>query len=295
MSRGPSVVILALLAAFTGACGGLENAEPTDPVERPKSIDIDHPDRPDELVVRVTVGGGFVPAEYNLTELPMFSLYGDGTIIAPGPQIAIFPAPALPNLQSRRIAEEGIQSILKGALEAGLQGPDRKLTNDRITDAPTTEFTVITEGRTHTASAYALGVDAGPEEDDGDREPEDRRALRQFLEELTSLDQWLPNDQISGEMPFEPEGLRIFTKQSVSEQLEPGLEQPELDWPVSADLAEFGEPYGSIGYRCGVVEGQDLQRILDAAQRANQLTPWVSGGQTFRVLFRPLLPDETGC
>ena len=28
---------------------------------------------------------------------------------------------------------------------------------------------------------------------------------------------------------------------------------------------------------------------------ANQLTPWVDGDVSSTILFRPLLPDETGC
>ena len=36
-------------------------------------------------------------------------------------------------------------------------------------------------------------------------------------------------------------------------------------------------------------------RLGPAAQQANQLTPWISGGRRFHVVFRPLLPDESGC
>ena len=42
---------------------------------------ISHPTGADEVVLRVSTGGGFVPIEYNYTMVPEFTLYGDGRII----------------------------------------------------------------------------------------------------------------------------------------------------------------------------------------------------------------------
>jgi hypothetical protein len=35
--------------------------------------------------------------------------------------------------------------------------------------------------------------------------------------------------------------------------------------------------------------------VLTAAADATAITPWGSGGDTWSLLFRPLLPEETGC
>ena len=51
---------------------------------------------PDDLVLRIDVSGGFLAPGVALTHLPMFSLYGDGRVIREGPQIEIYPQPALP-------------------------------------------------------------------------------------------------------------------------------------------------------------------------------------------------------
>lgn len=285
--------VFALFVVLLSACGDRsQNGGATD--SDGESDVVEHPEEPDELVLRVTVGGGFVPVEFNLTEVPAFSLYGDGSIITPGPQIAIFPAPALPNLQQKKVTEEGIQMILAEAVDAGLEGPDRRLTNDRIADAPTTAFTVVTDAGAHTTSVYALGIGTGPQEGPGD-DRQTRSRLRQFQEMVSSLEQSLPAGEISAERPFEPKRLRLFVREGTPEPSEPGLEQPELGWPLDGGLAGFGEPHTSLDYRCGVVEGEDVQRLLDAAKRANQLTPWVSDGRSYGVLFRPLLPDEMGC
>ena len=91
-----------------------------------------------EIVLQVTSGGGFVPIEYNLTLVPQFSLYGDGTVIVTGPVIAIYPGPALPNLQTARVSEETVQAILSAAREAGLFANDVDYGRPQITDVPTT-------------------------------------------------------------------------------------------------------------------------------------------------------------
>lgn len=285
----------AMLTALMCACSGTgRDADPT-PQATPAAGRIEHPEGEDELILRVTVGGGFVPVESNLTELPVFSLFGDGSLVVPGPQIAIFPGPALPNVQARTVSEEGVQAILARAREAGLEGADRHLPMERIADAPTTTFTVTAGGRTHTTSAYALGIEAGPEGEN--EEPQERRQLKELRDDLTGLEQWLPSGEVGPERPYDFSRLRVFVMEGTSGGTGGEvLEQAEVPWPLDeSPLAEFGEPYGQIAYRCGVVEGEGLDEVLRAARQANQLTPWSSEGVIYSLLFRPLLPDESGC
>jgi len=44
-----------------------------------------------------------------------------------------------------------------------------------------------------------------------------------------------------------------------------------------------------------VATGAQLDTVLAAVAKANQNTPWSSGGNTYSITFRPLLPDESGC
>ena len=55
-----------------------------------------------QVVLRIEQGGGFVPIEWNLTNMPMVSLFGDGLVVMPGAQIEIYPGPALPALSHAR-------------------------------------------------------------------------------------------------------------------------------------------------------------------------------------------------
>ena len=68
----------------------------------------------DQVVLRIEQSGGFVAVQYNLTRMPMLSLYGDGRYVTPGPQIEIYPGPALPALAQQRLTPEAIHLLHPG-------------------------------------------------------------------------------------------------------------------------------------------------------------------------------------
>lgn len=254
---------------------------------------IDHPTGSDDLILRVHVGGGFVPIEYSLREIPFFSLYGDGRLVTVGPQIEIYPGPALPNLQVTGISEEGIQAILEAAREAGLFGPDAHYDHPGIADVPTTTFTVVAEGRRHVISAYALGFD----EPAGMIPPDQlkaRQELNEFNMKLGDLRSWLPEGSVGEEEPLTFDELRIFVREGAPRSDE-GLDQQPKDWPLDTPLSEFGAIDQDLDLRCGSVYGPELATLLPAAQESNELTPWSSDGLSYQLILRPLLPDESGC
>ena len=261
----------------TGATGGIE-----------------HPTGSDQVILRVQTGGGFVPVEWNLRSVPGFTLLGDGRLIVEGPVIEIYPGPAMPNLLVSRLTEAAIQAILAEAERAGLLGGDATYDYPCVADAPTTTFTVSAGGTTSTVSAYALGFedDAGQSACAGT----DRRAraeLWDFSMRLGDLRSWLPEGSVSAEEPYVPAEMRVYVQPYRGD---PELPQRLIEWPLEVPLAEFGRPDPNLpGVRCGVVSGPDLEALLPLANRANQLTPWVSDRDRHGLIFRPLLPDEHGC
>lgn len=279
--------VVLLLALLLAACGSA--AEDGD-LDRP-----DYPKGANDLVFSISNEGGFVPVEFNLTRLPDLAVYGDGRVISQGPQILIFPGPALPNLLVRRLTPEGLDSLVGKAATAGLTGPDRsfRAAADRVTDLPDTVFRLVTEEGEHTTSVYGFGSG----EDLNAAEGTDRasiQALHTLRDELTNLEATLPAGSVGPEEFYEMSELRVFV--SSPPVAEEGLEQTPAVWPLAQPLTEFGAPVQPEGFRCGTVAGEDLVAVLEVVNQANQLTPWAdSAGLEYGLSFRPLLPDETGC
>jgi len=252
--------------------------------------------QPDRLVVRIETGGGLVPFDVLFRNIPEFSLFEDGRAMTQGPQTAIYPGPALPDLVQRRVTSRGFQRILDEARKAGLYGPDRSYLLANVADATTTRFTLIESGRRHTVSVYALDLDPGSS-GLGQGDVAARKALRQFRDHMLDLSGWLPNGDVGPEGPYLADRMRVYARSfSGPPEAQDLLKQPSRRWPLATPLATFGSPVPTgAGLRCGVVDGADFDMLYTAAKTATILTPWESKGQNYQLLFRPLLPDEQGC
>lgn len=253
-----------------------------------------HPTGANELVLRIETGGGLVPWDFQLGQVPELSIFGDGRVIVTGPQIAIYPGPALPNLVTFRLSEDGLQRLLENARAAGLLGPDAHYDYPGIADAPTTTFTVVADGKRHVVSAYALSMTGN----DVQVDPAVRRAraaLAEFEQKTSDLRSWLADRIVEPETVLRFESLRVYAT-AAAPDASGGVEPNFADWPLSVSLAAFGGPASNPpDIRCGVVEGADLVTLLPAIQASNELTFWRSEGATYHLVLRPLLPDESGC
>ena len=148
-----AIAPVALVALIAAACADSSSTTSNDG-------GIEHPTGADQLVLRVATGGGFTAPEYQLRLIPEFSLYGDGSIITPGPQIEIYPPPALPSVQTQPVSEDGVQAILQAAIDAGVD-TDHDMTDmgsTMVADAATTTFTISVNGATNSFGVYALGM-----------------------------------------------------------------------------------------------------------------------------------------
>jgi len=245
-----------------------------------------------QLVLRIEDVGGFVPVQYNLTRLPTVSLYDDGLLLIPGAQIEIYPGPALPALSRQHVSSDALRSLLLLAVDAGL-GKDRDLRTMTVSDLPTTVFTLVIDGQQHTTRVYGLGVDLSPKPEGMSQEEfQARQELADFQAKVSDTS-WLPTGSVTEEGMYEPTALRIF---SSPYRPDPELTEPPIAWPLTPGLDAFGDPQDAAGgIRCGTVEGDATASLLPLVERANQLTPWTSDGTRYGLLFRPLLPDESGC
>ena len=286
MKVRPAAATLLLLLALA-ACA----ETPVDPGD---GGGIDHSTSPDHVLVQLSYEGGFVPVEWTYTNFPFYSLYGDGTNVLPGAQIEIYPGPALPAISSRHVDEAGIQAILEVAIAAVENVPADldDLGYMSIADASTTVITVSAGGVDRTIRAYALGELTERPDGMPEREYQARLQLQELVAKLTGPTDWMPEGSVGPEGDYEASAARLFV--GAYRPVE-DLAQEPVPWPLDEGLAGFGAPVAPGGHRCGVVQGADWDTVHEAATSANTLTPWADGGERFSILFRPLLPDETGC
>jgi hypothetical protein len=87
--------------------------------------------------------------------------------------------------------------------------------------------------------------------------------------------------------PYEPERLAVLA-----------VEVPTADGRRSAarwPLSPVGQGAMVAGARCSVVSGPDLRTANRRSRTARPGTRWLSGGKTYVIRVRPLLPDESTC
>jgi hypothetical protein len=294
----PLVVIATLGALVAAGCGGADTDSPAGSSTAPPASQagaIEHATGPTDIVLRVNTGGGFVPVEFNLKSLPSYTLYGDGTVIRPVVSSAdVAQAPNVTPLETIKLDETGIQSLLEQAKAAGLLAPGTVDYGDMgalgVSDMPTTNVTLNAGGVTASHDAYGL-LFAPTEPPAGNLTPaqrEARAALRGFVA--------LTEQQDPKATAYAPTRLAVW--------IAPALAQPTGDsepvvWPLATAPAVSDTPGAEgIDFRCTVVEGDDAATLVDAVQKAPAGAQWIASpdrNATFQVVVRALLPDEAGC
>lgn len=278
---GPALaaaVLLVLAGCGERGAAGTPTPTPTPPPTQPAATA--------GLVMRIEYTGGFVGPAVTAGRLPLVSLYADGRVVTEGPMIEIYPAPALPNLQERRIQASAVQRLVDQALAAGV-GDTTDLGSPPVADATATRFTVVTASHTYVREVYAL-IDT-PVGADGltDEQRAARRRLSDLLDTVTGA-----AAGGSETTAYAPAAVAALVRPWTDPQ--DGMTQPDAAWPGPALP---GEPLGGLpDLTCVTASGDQARALLTAAASARATTPWVTAdGARWSVDFRPLLPDETGC
>lgn len=279
-------------AAGSGGPGSSAGAATASPAAASPATAYDYDHSASALVLRIDSGGGLVPLDFFLDHVPQFSLYGDGTLLMPGPVDAIYPAPLLPSIRTVGLSSAEMQRVLAAADAAGLLGPDASLPLAGVMDAPTTTFTTVVAGHRHVVSAYALGIQ-GPATDD-QAVAAARARLLDFETKSANLGAFLGRD-VSGAPAYVPASMRIFAAPFDPATDTAGVTRTTATWPLASDPAA-GATTGRGGqYHCTAVSGAELAAFIQVAAEANALTIWVAPSGRYTLLVRPNLPDESGC
>jgi hypothetical protein len=293
------VSLLALGAGLLAACGTaatpspLSTAAPTaGPTATPAgSPAIDHPTGASTVILRLDEGGGFVAPSWYATQVPYFSLYGDGTVIyrpaaeplLGGDTIGPLRSPAL---HVARMTEAQVQDLLRAALvDGGLAVAAPRYENQMIADAPTAVFTVRAGGLDRTVSVYALGLE-------GDQGPDAaiRKQLATIGERLRAFDQEVTAGRATEVGRYTPDRFRATLLEAGGAPAQAPRPWP---WPMFGPDAFVSPPAG--GFPARVISGLEagLVGVDDIAGGASGI--WITapgGGTVYELALRPLLPDE---
>jgi hypothetical protein len=249
-----------------------------------------HPLGADEVVFEYSELGGFTTREYSFQSPPIVIVSGDGRMFTTGPQTAIYPGPALPNIVVRTITEDGMQKLLFAADEAGLFADVDYTADLNVADASTATVVVSADGKTWTHRAEALGLGAGPDQSAGAEATPEREALLAFTQRLGDLASIVGADQLGLEEQFEPAGYLalVVVVDDLSQFGSDDIEPTVVEWP--AELPMRLADVAATDTMCAVIPATD---VGDLFTTANQLTLYSDAGITYQVIPIQQLPGRT--
>jgi hypothetical protein len=239
----------------------------------------EHPAEVEGHVVRVDQGrGAFTTAAFAFAQIPTFLLIENGTVIAPGAQILIYPPPLLPALQATQLTAEQAAAVVALADRHGIVGDftDTTLTSV-VADVGSTVVRVQRDGVMSTWDVYGLGV-AHDRLPPGIAAKHD--ALSAFIDEVTAR---FPAPGTPGEV-YEPEQYAVGQLETDVGSIAPDVPPTVRPWPAS-----FGDEHA----RCQIVDGDVVRTELATADHLTYFER--SDGSTVQLLLRPLVPGSEGC
>jgi hypothetical protein len=241
------------------------------------------------VLLRYDEGGGLMMAGYSAAQAPIFTLYGDGTVIfrdpmkePPAAQGATMP---FNPLRTAKLTEEQVVELLTLALgEGGLAVARPNYENPMIADAGTTVFTIDAGGIKKAVSIVALGMEVEPADPDGPA----RAAFKKLADRLADFDQ-------GGSLAtavYEPTAYRATI-------VDGGMAAPgtvEWPWPELTvdDFKPDADPDGIQFPHATLSKDQVAALGIKDFDGGFFGTPLKgSDGKPYILAVRPILPDDT--
>jgi hypothetical protein len=267
------------------------NPPTTVPSASPSGVGaIDHTTGATDVILRYEEGGGMMMAGSSATVAPIFTLYGDGTMIfrnlSRDPLQAIGSVIPFAPFRTARMNEEQIQSLLEFSLGPGGLGVARAdYPNDMISDVTTAVFTVNAGGLAKKVSVYALGIESPQVPDAGAR-----AAFVRLRDHLLDIDD---GGSIKTDV-YAPDRYRGI----LLEGQPGGIDQRSWPWP-GIKATEFVGDGNADAFQI------PTRVMTDAEVAMLGLAPYQGGfigmplagpgdGNFYSLSLRPLLPDDKG-
>jgi hypothetical protein len=295
MLRNMRHTVLAVVSVIVVACGGATatSQPPVTPAATASPSSggfgaIEHATGSTDVLLRFEQGGGFVAPAFLATQTPIFTLYGDGTVVFRNPMLDPLPpigsvSPERP-FRTARLSEDQIQALLEDALGKGALGTARaEYLDAQIADAPTATFTVNAGGIDKTVSVYALGLDNGDSPD-----APARAAFQALADRLQDFD----HGGAYSTTEYAPERYRGILMDggpgAPDAKPWPWPDLKPADFVANADPNAFPLPARVL--TVPEVEALGINPYRGGFQGLTLIGP--GDGKTYSFSLRPLLPDE---
>lgn len=253
------------------------------PTSTPVIGDIEYPRGATDVVVRFEEGGGFVPVGFFATEAPIFTLYGDGTVIfrdgsAAPPAVGDGIIRAAP-FQTASLSEDEVQALLHFAVADGGLGVARAQYSGPGADLPTATFTINAGRQSKTVSVMALGMEREPGPD-----TLVLQALARLGDRLRSF-----GPEVEGEITWTPDRWRgVLTRDAFNPAR--GWPWPDID---PGEFVQHPEPSASQFPVRTMTPAEVLALGLDEIEGGfSGLSLVGPDGELYTFALRPLFPDE---
>jgi hypothetical protein len=265
------LTVMIVTALMTAACGGGESADETKPTAPEGTVG--------NVILEISEEGGFVPVEFNLTRVPRFTVFADGTMVMPPDQQFTFPGPALIPLVQSTLDDDTFSDLLTYVEDLGLADIDSVDLNNapNVADASTTVVRYFDDAGEHRISIYALGFDSAADA---------RSAIVASM--IENLEDAATERSTS---PYQPSRLSVYA--GGVEGLDPQQVRNAGSWPLEVEPEEMAAEVA--GFRCVTIEGVRAERLAATLADADSMTTWTSDAGDLRIIARPLLPNQGGC
>ncbi len=242
---------------------------------------INHPTDSTAVVLRLESTGGFVAPGANLINAPVFTLYGDNTVVyRPATNSA---GTGYPPLMRAVLSAAEVDQLLGFALGTGYLRDAHDSYARPAPDAPTTIFTIEAGGVSKRVSVTGLGVKVPA----GDPDAAAIKGLSALSDRLRSFDEQVAAGHVVSVAPYEPQTYRAILSQG------PGASQPVAwPWPELA-LSDFSADSSGLGLLLGDLTAEQAAKVTTVPSGgAAGIGITAPDGTAYSLSLRPLLPGD---
>jgi hypothetical protein len=244
---------------------------------------VEHPTGSQDVVLRLQQGGGLLPTGLRVTELPQFTLYGDGTLLLEPKSTGedLWTAGAPPLLVAH-LDESAVQDLLRVAFDTGCLATAReRYDNPNIFDAPGTTFMLNAGGLQKVVYVYALS-DAIPAPDQIER--------LGVLRLASILNGYREREDLGATAAYDPAFYRVTLLEDTGYGEPPGK---PMAWPWKDLMPDDWSPAEDPHLPVALLSRDQVARLTAVPSGGHPgVLVRTPGGVLVQLAVRPLLPEE---